>query len=95
MSTYYSRVYHNFEESFIGATTVAVLAQSCLGGIAAMAILTNGNNLVQMFQLFLVVCACLCFNGAVLSQQKPKVTFNILIIGVIVNVIIATINFIR
>ncbi len=91
----YNKVYEDFEKSFIGVTTIGVLVQSILGGIAAMAILTNGNNLVQMFQLFLVVCACLCFNGAVLSQQKPKLTFNILIVGIFVNVLLATINFIR
>ena len=91
----YNKVYQDFEKSFIGVTTIGVLVQSILGGIAAMAVLTHGNNFVQMAQLFLVVCACLCFNGAVLSQQKPKVTFNILIIGILVNVALATINFIR
>ena len=94
MSTY-ARVFGEFEQSFMGATTVAVLAQSCLGGIAAMAVLMNGTSVGQMIQLFMVVCCCIGFNGAVLSQQKPKVVFNILIVGVIVNVILATVNFIN
>ncbi len=94
MSTY-QKVYGGFERSFMGVTTIAVLVQSCLGGIAAMAVLMNGTSFIQMLQLFMVVCACIGFNGAVLSQQKPKVTFNILVGGVIVNIILAAVNFIR
>ena len=91
MSTY-ARVFGGFERGFMGITTVAVLAQSCLGGIAAMTVLMNGTSVGQMFQLFLVVCSCIGFNGAVLSQQKPKIVFNILIGGVIINLVIAAMN---
>lgn len=92
MSTY-AKPFGEFQQSFLGITTIAVLAQSCLGGIAAMAVLMNGTSISQMFQLFLVVCCSMSFNGAVLSNQKPKVIFNILIVNVIVNTAIAIINF--
>lgn len=94
MSTY-AKVFGQFEESFLGITTIGVLAQSCLGGIAAMAVLMNGTSLGQMIQLFLVVACSMTFNGAVLSNQKPKTIFNILIFAVTINTILAIINFIR
>lgn len=90
----YNRLYTEFESGFIGITTIAILAHSCLGGIAAMAILKNGTSPFQMFQLFLVVAFCMMFNGSVLSHQKPKIVLNLLIIGTIANVLIAAFNFI-
>jgi len=89
----YNKVYTGFESGFIGITTIAILAHSCLGGIAAMAVLKNGTSLFQMFQLFLVVAFCMMFNGSVLSQQKPKIVLNLLILGTIANTIIAMVNF--
>ena len=94
MSTY-QKYYGTFERSYMGFTTISVMIQSIIGGIAAMAVLMHGNSLGQMFQLFLVVCGCVMFNGAVLSQQKPKVVFNILIMSFITCTIIAIINFAR
>ncbi|MBF6609313.1 MAG: hypothetical protein ITG00_11360 [Flavobacterium sp.] len=90
----YSRFFRSFEESFFATTTISILAHSCLGGAAAMAVLMNGTGMIQMVQLFLVVAVCMLFNGSVLSQQKPKVVFNLLIVGTIVNTLLATYNFV-
>ncbi len=89
----YSRFFRNFEESFFAFTTISILAHSCLGAVAAMAVLMNGTGLNQMIQLFAVVASCMLFNGSVLSQQKPKVVFNLLLIGTIVNTLVATYNY--
>lgn len=92
MSTY-EKYYGRFEHGFFASSSIGVLVQSCVGGIAAMAVLENGNNIIQMIQLFLVVAFSVSYNGAILSQQKPKVVFNMLILSLTVNALLALVNF--
>mgnify|MGYP001577174257 CR=1 FL=1 len=92
MSTY-SSIYNKFEHGFFASITVGILASSCLGGIAAMAVLQNGTSPIQMIELFLVVASAMTFNGSVLAQQKPKTIFNCLIASVAINTILTAINF--
>lgn len=89
----YNNVFRMFQRGFIGYSTLGVLVQSCLGAVAAMAILQNGTSLINMVQLFLVVVSCMAFNGAFLAQQKPKVVFNTLIWSVLLSIIITVVNF--
>ncbi|HEY0091919.1 MAG TPA: hypothetical protein VGB43_05470 [Flavobacterium sp.] len=91
----YAKYYGIFERSFMGCTTVGILVQSIIGAIAAMAVLTHGNSLIQMLQLFIVVASCMVFNGSVLSQQKPKVIFNILFCSAFTCIVLAIVNFAR
>jgi hypothetical protein len=86
----------NYKRGLMGNNTISILGLSCLGGIAAMLILINGNSLGQMIQLFLAVVACAGFNGSVLSQLKPSFIFKYLIVSVIVCtfIIIANLFFI-
>lgn len=88
----YQRVYGSFEQGFIGSCTICILVQSCIGSVAAMTILMGGTGLMQMVQLFFVVSACMLFNGAVLSQQKPRVVFNLLLWSVGICSLLATYN---
>lgn len=94
MSTY-DRYYNRFEHGLFGNCTLGILASSCLGGIAAMTVLEHGTSILQMIQLFVVVCVSMMFNGAVLSQQKPKTIFNLLILSVLVNVVLIVLNLLR
>ena len=89
----YHKYFEVFERGFIGYCTLGILAQSCLGSIAAMSILQNGTSFANMFQLFLVVVSCMAFNGAVLAQQKPKVVFNILIWSMLLSIVLSAVNF--
>ncbi len=88
----YQESLRSYEENFYANVAIAVIAQSCLGAIAAMYILQNGTSLLQMSQLFIVIALCMAHNGAVLSNQKPKTIFNILIVNVIINTLIAVVN---
>lgn len=92
MSTY-EKFYEQFEYGLMGGIALGILASSCLGGIAAMAVLQNGTSLLQMFQLVLVVGFAMVFNGAVLSQQKPRTIYNALLLSVGMNTLLAIINF--
>lgn len=94
MSTY-EKVYGQFEDGFFANSTIGVLVQSCIGGIAAMAVLENGNSFIQMVQLFVVVLCSIGYNGAILSQQKPKIVFNILLGSILINMLLAVFNFAR
>jgi hypothetical protein len=92
MSTY-EKFYGQFEHGFFAGSTLGVLVQSCIGGIAAMAVLENGARPLQMLQLFLVVALSVSYNGSILSQQKPKVVFNLLLWSIGINLLVAVINF--
>jgi len=92
MSTY-EKYFGEFEKMFFANCAVTVLVQSCVGGIAAMAILMNGTGIAQMLQLFAVVILSIGFNGTILSTQKPKVVYNAFLLALTVNLILAVINF--
>jgi hypothetical protein len=94
MSTY-EKYFEEFENMFFANCAITVLVQSCVGGIAAMAILMNGTGLMQMVQLFFVVILSIGFNGTILSQQKPKVIYNAFLLALTVNIVLAVINFAR
>ncbi len=94
MSTY-ENLYEKFESGFFASSSIGVLVQSCVGGIAAMAVLMHGNGLIQMFQLFIVVTCGIGYNGAILSQQKPRTVYNLLIASIVVNTLLAVFNFAR
>jgi len=91
MSTYQNYV-DSYARGYIGFNTIAILFQSCLGSVAAMVVLQNGVSLSQMVQLFFVVILCMGFNASVLSQQKPKIVFNLLLASVFINTVILIIN---
>ena len=90
--TLYQKTFQDFEEGYLGFTTLAIIGQSCLGGAAAMYILQNGVSLFQMIQLTFVVLACSFVNGAILSQQKHKLVFDLIIISVAISVFMIVLN---
>lgn len=90
--TLYQKTFQDFERGYLGFTTLAIIGQSCLGGAAAMYILQNGVSLFQMIQLTMVVLACSFVNGAILSQQKHKLVFDLIIISVVVSILTILLN---
>jgi hypothetical protein len=76
----------------MGYSTLAIIGQSCLGSAAVMFLLMDGVSGFQSFQLYLVTIFCLFYNAAVFSQQKAKVSFNLLIMSILVSLIILIIN---
>lgn len=88
----YSKLLEDFKELYIGYSALAIILSSCLGSIAIMMILINGNNLLQMIELFFVVSVCMAYNTSVISQQKPKIVFNSLIVSLSTSIIFIIIN---
>lgn len=89
----YDLFYRQFNKGYFGSCAMGIMVQSCLGGIAAMMILRHGNGLPQMLQLLAVVASCVAFNGSILSVQKPKLVFNLLIAAAVTCAVLALINF--
>ncbi len=88
----YQSYLKEYSEGIMGYQALAIIGQSCLGSVAAMLILSNGVSFGQMFQLFIITALCLSYNGSIFSQQKPKVSFNILIISVVASILLSILN---
>lgn len=88
----YNKILEEFKEFYLGYAVLAIIAQSCLGSIAAMCILKNGNDLIQMIQLSIIVLICMFFNGSILAQLKPKIVFNLFIISILLSLLMIVIN---
>ncbi|WP_430965504.1 hypothetical protein [Spongiimicrobium sp. 2-473A-2-J] len=81
-----------FRKDKWGYATISIIGQSCLGSIAAMFVLINGNGLIQMLQLFLVTVACMLFNAAVLSQRKSELVFKLLLASILTSTLLILLN---
>jgi hypothetical protein len=88
----YNNTFAKFNENFIGYATLGILGQSCLGGAAAMSVLTNGTSVTQMIQLGIIVFSCMIANTSILAQMKHKLIFNFIIISVISSVLFIVLN---
>lgn len=88
----YRLLYEDFEKLYVGYSALAIILSSCLGAAAAMVILMNGHDVVQMSQLLAVVGVCMWYMASVLSQMKPKFVFNSLITSLAVSSILLIFN---
>lgn len=90
-------LYNNGQKEFgrfkWGYETLALFAQSCLGGIAAMLILANvATPALKLGELFLVTIFAMGFNAAVLVDLKARPAFALLICSVSVSLLMILIN---
>ncbi len=88
----YNNLLKDFEELYVGYSAVAIILSTCLGAAAAMVILMNGHDLIQMLQLFVVVAVCMIYMVTVLAQLSTKFVFNSLIVSLVTSTILLIIN---
>lgn len=88
----YQNLFEDFKEMYLGHAALAIILSSCLGSIAAMLVLMQGHELIDMIQLFIVVAVCMGFNATVLAQLKPKLVFNSLILSLAVSSLFILVN---
>lgn len=88
----YKALYEDFDQLFLGYSTLGIILSSCLGSAAAMVVLMNGHDFTQMFQLFLIVVVAMGYNSAFLAQMKHKFVFNSLILSLATSSILLIIN---
>lgn len=86
--TLYAKINSDFSQNYIGYSALAIIASTCLGSIAIMTTLLNGNSALQMFIVFLSVAVCSAHNAAILTVQKPKLVLDLLIASLIINTLI-------
>lgn len=89
---FYSKSLQEFTTDFYAGTTTGILASSCLGSVAAMVILIDGNGILNMVELSLVVIVCMWYNASVMAQLKAKFVFNSLIVSLLVSSILIIVN---
>lgn len=88
----YKALLTEFESGQMGYAAIAIIGQSCIGSVAAMMILMSDLSKVPLLSLlFLVTIFCMIFNGTVLAQLKPQLTFNLLILSVLFSCIVIAI----
>ncbi len=90
----YNNYLNEYSSGVMGYSALAIIGQSCVGSVAAMAILSNGTSFGQMLQLFIITSLCLLYNGSIFSQQKPKLSFNLLILSILSSIIALVFNMI-
>ncbi|WP_109299417.1 hypothetical protein [Aquimarina sp. AU474] len=86
--TLYAKINADFSENYIGYSALAIIASTCLGSIAIMTTLLNGNAPIQMFLVFLTVVVCSAHNAAILTVQKPKLVLDLLVLSLLINTLI-------
>lgn len=90
--TLYNTTFENFKKNYLGSATMAIIGQSCLGGAAAMFILSNGTSLGQMIQLAIIVFASMLANTSILAQVNHKLVFNLILTSIFLSVLFIIIN---
>ena len=85
----YGQTFNEFKKRQLGYSTIAIIGQSCLGSAAAMLLLMGDMEMaLKMTILFFVTIFCMAFNGAVLAQLKPLITFNLLILSIVFSTLV-------
>ncbi|NKI27048.1 hypothetical protein HCG49_10785 [Arenibacter sp. 6A1] len=78
----YQNLLSEFKREQTGYSTSGIIAQSCIGSVAAMLLLMSDiNSLPKFVLLFFVTILCMAYNGAVLAQLNSKITFNLLLLS--------------
>lgn len=86
--TTYNTIQREFTKNYLGSAALAIIASTCVGSIAVMMILMHGNGFLQMAMVFLAVAVCNAHNAAILTVQKPKLVFDLLVLSLVVNILL-------
>ncbi len=85
--TIFERLSNDFERFYMANSILGIIVSSCLGSIAAMMILMQGNSLIYMLHLGWIVVVCMAYNASVLAGLKHKAVFILQIISVLSSII--------
>ena len=88
----FNNAFRYFAGSYFQLIPLTIIIQACIGSIAVYYILQGIPNLWDMFQLLCCVTATIMYLGAILAQIHVKKVFYIFIFGLMVNLILLTIQ---
>jgi len=78
---------NDFERFYMANSILGIIVSSCLGSIAAMMILADGNSIYHVIHLSWIVIVAMVYNAAVLISFKSKMVFFLQIISVLSSVL--------
>ena len=87
-----SKLERDFTQNVIGYSAIGIILSTCLGSFAVMQVLSHGNGHLQMTVVMLCVIMCTTYNAAILTVQKPKFIFKLLIASTIFNTLVFIIS---
>lgn len=87
-----AKIEKDFTNNIIGYSALGIILSTCVGSMAVMTTMMQGNGVLQMIQLFLVVSACSAHNAAILTVQKPSLIIKLLKISLIISIMVMTLG---
>ena len=90
--TLYNKIDQRFSQNFFSAAALTILVQSCLGGAAAMTVLSHGTSIPQFIQLVVVTLLAIMTNTFILAGFSKKAVLNFVIFNLITNTAILLLN---
>ncbi|WP_394750925.1 hypothetical protein [Spongiimicrobium salis] len=92
MNTLYARINTDWNQNFTSYSALAIILSTCVGSVAVMTALMQGNSIGNMFLTFLVVAGCSAHNASILTVQKPKFVLNLLITSLAISVFVIAVS---
>ncbi len=86
--TLYAKLNQDFSKNYMANSTLGIILSTCIGSIAVMTSLMQGNGFFQMLLVLLSVSICSIHNASILTLQKAELVFKILMLSILVNTLI-------
>ena len=86
------KAYRYFSGSYYQLIPLTIIIQACIGSVVVYFLLQGKPTFWDMIQLFCCVAATNMYLGAILGQIHVKKVFALFIIGLIINIILLTIQ---
>ncbi|WP_241836871.1 hypothetical protein [Aequorivita sp. KMM 9714] len=83
---------HEFSKDYYMYIPLTIILNSCVGSIAAMAILAQGTSLLSGIELTIVVSLCMGYNAALLAGSNKNFAFWLLTVSMVVNILLILIT---
>ena len=87
--------YRYFAGSYFQLISLTIIIQACIGSMAVYFLLQGIPTVWDMIQLLLCVAATTMYLGAILAQVHVKKVFNLFILGLVVNIILLSLQLAR
>ncbi len=87
--------YRYFAGSYFQLIPLTIIIQACIGSMAVYFLLQGIPTVWDMIQLLLCVAATTMYLGAILAQVHVKKVFNLFILGLVVNIILLSLQLAR
>lgn len=87
--------YRYFAGSYFQLIPLTIIIQACIGSMAVYFLLQGIPTVWDMIQLLLCVAATTMYLGTILAQVHVKKVFNLFILGLVVNIILLSLQLAR